>query len=58
MSNKRLTPMQSIRKKCLDCCCESYHEVRECTVITCPLYPYRFGKRPKDSTLYEESTSN
>ena len=40
------TPIKSIRKKCLDCCCGQLKEVRNCTVIDCALYPYRFGRRP------------
>ena len=47
-----MTPMKAIRAKCLDCCGTS-HEVRLCTVEKCPLYPYRFGKRPKG---YEDTT--
>lgn len=42
-----ITPMKAIRKKCLDCCCGSTNEVRLCTVKKCPLYVYRYGKRPK-----------
>lgn len=48
-----MTPMKAIRAKCLDCCCGSFQEVRLCTVEKCPLYPYRFGKRPKG---YEDTT--
>ena len=48
-----MTPMKAIRAKCLDCCCGSFQEVRLCTVEKCPLYPYRFGKRPK---WYEDTT--
>lgn len=47
-----MTPMKAIRAKCLDCCGTS-HEVRFCTIEKCPLYPYRFGKRPKG---YEDTT--
>ena len=47
-----MTPMKAIRAKGLDCCGTS-HEVRLCTVEKCPLYPYRFGKRPKG---YEDTT--
>ena len=43
---KVYTPLRAIRRKCLDCCCESPQEVRECTVKTCTLYPYRMGRRP------------
>lgn len=42
-----MTPMKAIRAKCLDCMCGSAHEVRLCPVTKCPLYVYRFGKRPK-----------
>ena len=45
------TPVKAIRKKCLDCSCWSHKEVRECTVISCPIYPYRFGRRPTKSIV-------
>ena len=40
------TPLKAIRKKCLDCSYYQPKEVRECTCIDCPIYPYRFGRRP------------
>ena len=46
----RLTPLKAIRQKCLDCCAGQVAEVRRCTVEKCPLFPYRFGKRPKGYT--------
>ncbi len=45
------TPLRAIRKKCLDCSCFQPKEVRKCTVIDCPLYPYRFGRRPNKATI-------
>jgi len=42
----KTTPIKAIRKKCLQCCAGSYKEVRECIITDCPLYVYRFGKRP------------
>jgi hypothetical protein len=39
-------PLKAIRRKCLDCCCGSSHEVDLCQVEDCSLYPYRFGKSP------------
>ena len=45
------TPIKSIRKKCLDCSGFQPGEVRKCTIISCPLYPYRFGRRPDEDTL-------
>lgn len=40
------TPIKAIRAKCLECSCDSAHEVRMCTITDCPLYEYRFGHRP------------
>jgi hypothetical protein len=42
-----LTPLKSIRAKCLDCCCGMANEVKLCTADKCPLYPYRTGHGPK-----------
>lgn len=42
-----MTPIKSIRLKCLDCCCGQPSEVRLCPAENCPLWPYRMGKRPK-----------
>ncbi len=61
MAKHRKTPIQSIREKCLDCCCGSNKEIRLCPVIDCALYPYRMGRRPDQATLdtlkafYEEN---
>ena len=61
MDFKIKTPIQSIREKCLDCCCGSYKEIRLCTIKDCALYPYRMGTRPSKATLesmeafYEEN---
>jgi len=41
---KRLTRGQAIRLKCVDCCCGSYAEVRNCPATQCPLWRYRLGK--------------
>ncbi len=51
-----LTPMKAIRAKCLDCCLGSFQEVRLCTCEKCPLFPYRFGKRPKGYSDTTEGT--
>ena len=50
----KLTPMKAIRKKCLECSCGSFNEVKLCPIKTCALYGYRMGHRPKD----EENTIN
>lgn len=38
--------VQAIRAKCLDCCGDNAAEVRRCTAIECPLWPYRMGTNP------------
>lgn len=43
----RTTPVKAIRRKCLDCCAGSRKLVRECHIYTCPLWPFRLGKRPE-----------
>lgn len=36
--------MKAVRKYCLDCCCGSALEVRECPIKDCHLFKGRFGK--------------
>lgn len=38
--------MNAIKAKCLDCCCGQTSEIRECTIVKCPLHPFRLGKDP------------
>jgi hypothetical protein len=42
-----LSPLQAVRHKCLDCCCESSQEVELCPVEGCLLWPFRFGRYPE-----------
>ena len=42
--DERITRGKAFRLKCLDCCAGSYSEVRQCTVINCPLWRYRMGR--------------
>lgn len=43
---KRLTPMSAIRAKCMECSNFQHSEIRQCPVVDCALWPYRFGKKP------------
>lgn len=44
---KYFTPIKAIRAKCLDCCGGSKKEVQNCKAVdSCPIFPYRAGKRP------------
>ena len=42
----KLTPLQAMRAKCLDCSSHKPKEVRECPAISCAIYPYRLGHNP------------
>ena len=39
-------PVKAIREFCLGCSGDSPNEVKLCTVTSCPLYDFRFGKNP------------
>jgi hypothetical protein len=42
--------LRAIRENCLDCCCGSTAEVKDCAVGTkCQLFPYRMGSDPNPS---------
>ncbi len=43
------TAVKSIRAYCIECGDGTYKEVRLCPIVDCPLYPYRFGKRPTEA---------
>lgn len=45
------TPIRAIRAKCLECCNGQRKEVRECAFVSCPLYEYRMGHRPKGEEI-------
>lgn len=42
-----LLPLKAIRAKCLECGNWQQIEVTECSIMRCPLYPYRTGHRVK-----------
>lgn len=35
------TLLKAIQKKCLECCCGITREVRECNIVTCPIWEFR-----------------
>ena len=39
-------PLKALRERCLDCCCGSATEVRKCTAVDCPSWPFRMGTNP------------
>ena len=49
----RLTPIKSMRAKCLDCTGNQPKEVRLCPCKKCPLWGYRMGVRPEHPRALE-----
>jgi len=39
-----LTPLKSVRKYCLWCCCNNESEVKQCPATNCALHKFRLGK--------------
>lgn len=46
LGHSRVSPLRALRLKCLDCCNESSQEVRLCTAVGCPSWPFRMAKNP------------
>ncbi len=46
LGHARVSPLRALRLKCLDCCNGSATEVRLCTAVDCPSWPFRMGKNP------------
>lgn len=45
-SRRANSVLKAVRRKCLDCSGGSTAEVRLCILVDCPLWPFRFGRRP------------
>jgi hypothetical protein len=54
LGHARLSPLRALRLKCLDCCNGSVQEVRLCTALDCPSWPFRMGKNPWRRKLDQE----
>ncbi len=52
------TPVQAIRKECLDCSKNQPKEVRLCPVTTCHLWSMRLKRRPKGSSPLKAIRAN
>jgi hypothetical protein len=48
-----MAPAAAIRAHCLDCCGGSSDEVRKCTAVRCPSWPFRTGVNPWRAPLSE-----
>lgn len=46
IGHQPMSPSEAIRARCIDCCVGSISEVRKCTAVACPSWPYRMGSSP------------
>jgi hypothetical protein len=44
--HKPMSPLKALRLRCLDCCADQPSEVRRCTAVACPSWPFRMGSNP------------
>ena len=51
---KEITPLQAIRKYCLQCSCGDKNEVDNCVIQGCALYGFRFGDKKKEPEQNEQ----
>ena len=57
LCHARVSPLRALRLKCLDCCNGSAREVRLCTAVDCPSWPFRMGKNPWRRPLTGEESA-
>ena len=46
LGHERMSPLKALRLRCIDCCAGSAIEVRRCTAVECPAWPFRMGSHP------------
>ena len=46
LGHQRMSPLRALRLRCVDCSGDSVAEVRLCTAVTCPAWPFRMGANP------------
>ena len=44
--HRPMSPIEAIRRKCLDCSCHKSSEVKLCEAVACPLWPFRADRHP------------
>ena len=46
LGHVKMPVLDAIRARCLDCSSQQQSEVRKCTAVQCPSWPYRMGTNP------------
>jgi hypothetical protein len=44
--HREKNPLKALKARCLDFCCGVASEVRKCTAVACPSWPFRLGVNP------------
>jgi len=55
LGHARVSRLRALRLHCLDYCNGSAQEVRLCTAVDCPSWPFRMGKNPWRAQLSAEA---
>ena len=53
LGHQPMSPLKALRLRCIDCFGDSANEVRLCTAVQCPAWPFRMGKNPWRSPVSE-----
>ena len=54
LGHNPMSPLKALRLRCIDCCAGSSLEVRLCTAVSCPSWPFRLGRNPWRAPVSEE----
>ena len=54
LGHSPMSPLKALRLRCIDCCAGSSLEVRLCTAVSCPSWPFRMGRNPWRAPVSEE----
>ncbi len=46
LGHAKMPVLDVIRARCMDCSSQQQSEVRKCTAVQCPSWPYRMGTNP------------
>ena len=46
IGHQPMSAQEALRARCIDCCGGAFSEVRKCTAVACPSWPFRMGKSP------------
>ena len=54
LGHNPMSPLKALRLRCIDCCAGSSLEVRLCTAVSCPSWPFRMGRNPWRAPVSED----